>query len=372
MSGTHGVGLFGRQKLLLALLHALDGRVGNLDFQKLLFLYCQDQKTTREGPFSSHTQDEVNVSPMARARPANEFAGYIETKSTKVDCAQPALMGFRDVSPQTHSPGARGLNAYSPDYEFVPYRFGAFSFTSYADRRKLIERGLLESDENNWVLSAEGRKAVGGFRTSHSDIVGFAEQYRLCRGDALIAETYRRYPYFATRSEIAARVLGDDAASLQGIEAAKPASDGPALSTIGYEGHTLESYLNQLLMAGVTLLCDVRRNPISRKYGFSKGTLSKACEGVGITYEHLPELGIDSSQRQHLETQADYDALFATYERDYLPSKSAALAEIRGWVQAGERVALTCYEHLPGQCHRHCVAEALEGEFGTVFITRHM
>ena len=25
-------------------------------------------------------------------------------------------------------------------YEFVPYKFGAFSFTSYADRRKLVER----------------------------------------------------------------------------------------------------------------------------------------------------------------------------------------------------------------------------------------
>jgi len=27
-----------------------------------------------------------------------------------------------------------------PSYEFVPYRFGCFSFTSYADKRRLIER----------------------------------------------------------------------------------------------------------------------------------------------------------------------------------------------------------------------------------------
>src|SRR6185312_5329716 len=34
--------LFDRQKHLLALLDAHDGEVGNLDFQKLLFLYCQE------------------------------------------------------------------------------------------------------------------------------------------------------------------------------------------------------------------------------------------------------------------------------------------------------------------------------------------
>jgi hypothetical protein len=49
---------------------------------------------------------------------------------------------------------------------------------------------------------------------------------------------------------------------------------GPALFTIGYQGRTLEDSLNVLLTASVTLLCDVRRNPVSRKPGFSKGVLS--------------------------------------------------------------------------------------------------
>ena len=49
-------------------------------------------------------------------------------------------------------------------------------------------------------------------------------------------------------------------------------------------GKCLETYLNQLLRAGVTLLCDVRRNPLSRKYGFSKSTLSHAC---AVSYTHL-------------------------------------------------------------------------------------
>ena len=295
--------LFSRQRQLLQLLDALGGTSGMLDFQKLLFLYCQEA-STGEAP-----------------------------------------------------------------YDFVPYKFGAFSFTSYADRRKLIERGLLE-DEDGWQITAEGRKIIG--RTMDMQLAAFAKRHRGLHGDALVADTYRRFPFFAIRSEIAERVLKGDDAALARIKAVRAKATGPALSTIGYEGHTLESYLTILLKSGVTILCDVRRNPISRKYGFSKNTLARGCEGVGIRYEHLPELGIASEQRQSLDTQADYDALFADYERTWLPKQGAALKKIQGWIDAGDRVTLTCYEHQPNQCHRHCVAEALEGKSSKELTAKHL
>lgn len=255
-------------------------------------------------------------------------------------------------------------------YDFVPYRFGAFSFTSYADRRKLIERGLLAADDDEWRLTDEGRRRVGPAPAGR--VYEFAHRYRDLRGDALVADTYRRFPFFAIRSEIAERVLKGDDDALARIKAVCAKASGSALSTIGYEGHTLESYLTILLKSGVTLLCDVRRNPISRKYGFSKNTLARGCEGVGIRYEHLPELGIASEQRQSLDTQADYDALFADYERTWLPKQGAALKKIQGWMDAGERVTLTCYEHQPNQCHRHCVAEALEGKSSKELTAKHL
>lgn len=294
------VPMLNRQRHLLSLLHALGGRVGNLDFQKLLFLYCQEE-------------------------------------------------------------------APAP-YEFVPYKFGAFSFTSYADRHKLVERRLLADEENVWVLTDLGRRSLGT-RTSAA-VATFAAAHGRLKGDALVADTYRRFPYYATRSEIARKVLKGDANALQRIADARP-SRIAGLSTIGYEGLSLEGYLNRLLQADVTLLCDVRRNPLSRKYGFSKRTLARGCEGVGIRYEHLPELGIDSVERQDLKTQADYDALFDRYERDMLPRQRPAVAAIVTWIQSGESVALTCYEHLPVQCHRHCVAEAVEKALQTV-ATQHL
>ncbi|HRJ10650.1 MAG TPA: DUF488 domain-containing protein [Prosthecobacter sp.] len=247
-----------------------------------------------------------------------------------------------------------------PSYDFVPYQFGGFSFTSYADKRKLITTGLLVDDANQWELTAEGRKAVAGERALRERLGRFRLRHGGQRGDALIREVYLRHPYYATRSKIAPRVL-KTAEERAKVEAARPVKKEPGVVTIGYEGKTLERYLNQLLQDSVTLLCDVRRNPLSRKYGFSKSTLKNACENVGIRYEHLPQLGIDSEDRRNLDTQADYDALFEDYERKSLPKQTEALATIRQWVAEGERVALTCYEALPCQCHRHCVAEALEG-----------
>ncbi|MGH7655719.1 MAG: DUF488 family protein [Gemmatimonadaceae bacterium] len=297
--------LFDRQKHLLALLSALGGRIGNLDFQKLLLLYCTTE-------------------------------------------SQPA------------------------PYEFVPYKFGAFSFTSYADRRRLIEKGLLANDDHIWELTAVGTEQAGRLRVAKDAAARFAYAHRDLRGDALVAETYRRYPYYAIRSEIAERVLHDDQAALSAVAGAVPPKGAVRLATIGYEGKTLEAYLNTLLHAGVTLLCDVRRNPLSRKYGFSKGTLSKGCAGVGIKYEHLPELGIESDKRKSLETQADYDALFVEYVRDTLPAQAAALERVRGWIRDGEAVALTCYERLPTQCHRHCVSDALADVLGPGITPTHL
>lgn len=297
--------LYDRQKTLLALLDALGGNVGSLDFQKLLFLYCHELQQT-------------------------------------------------------------------PSYEFVPYRYGGFSFTSYADKRRLIERGLLADEERVWKLTKAGSEAASVASAVRQKIERFAQHYEGVRGDALVAEAYRRHPYYAIRSEMAERLLADEPQNMAAVLAARPKPGKPGVCTIGYEGRNLEGYLNQLISAGVTLLCDVRRNPLSRKYGFSKGTLMKGCEGVGIRYEHLPKLGIASEERRELVTQADYDALFVVYRRDALPQQTGSLAQIRQWVDQGERVALTCFEALPQQCHRHCVADALQHQFGKAFAPLHL
>ena len=259
-----------------------------------------------------------------------------------------------------------------PGFDFVPYRFGAFSFTSYADRRKLIERGLLAEDDSAWRITGEGTLAIRKAKDVRQRAGAFAGKAPRVRGDALVALTYRAHPFFAARSEIAKTVLADDADAMKKIEAARPPRGPAGVVTIGYEGRSLEAYLVLLLREGVTLLCDVRRNPISRRYGFAKSTLGQGCDQVGIRYEHVPELGIASARRKGLHTEADYETLFNEYARRDLPQQREVLDKIVGWVKEGERVALTCFERLPHQCHRHCVSDALERDQGSSFRAVHL
>jgi hypothetical protein len=258
-----------------------------------------------------------------------------------------------------------------PSYEFVPYKFGGFSFTCYADKRRLIERGLLKNDEQVWHLTDSGRMVASQQMVHPSRITAFCRKYAGLRGNALIAEVYRRQPYFAIRSEILDK-LQLEVKTVAAIQSARPKRQPPGLLTIGYEGKSFETYLNQLIGASVTLLCDVRRNPLSRKYGFSKATLANACHGLGIRYEHLPELGIPAEARRDLHTQEHYNRLFADYERQSLPRQTNALNRIHSWIAQGERVALTCFERLPQQCHRSCVANELERIGGVRLAPAHL
>jgi uncharacterized protein (DUF488 family) len=132
------------------------------------------------------------------------------------------------------------------------------------------------------------------------------------------------------------------------------------LFTIGYEGISLEEYLVRLLKNDVKVLVDVRNNPLSMKYGFSKSQLKKYCASLGIDYVHIPEVGIQSDQRQELNTQSDYDKLFAVYRKNNLSKTTTSQNEILKLLKQHKRIALTCFEANICQCHRKHLAEAIE------------
>ena len=242
----------------------------------------------------------------------------------------------------------------TPSFEFVPYRFGCFSFQSYADKRRLIEIDVLH-DTDEWRL--KGVAAQSTIDLGDDLYERFRKKYAHMTGDRLVQEVYRRYPYYAIHSEIAARLM--TTAESAAIEAARPSASRACLFTIGYEGSSFEGYLNRLLKHNVKTLVDVRRNPLSRKYGFSKKTLSETAGKLGIDYIHIPELGIDSEQRQDLNTPADYARLFDRYERNELKQNADALERLRQIAATRKRVAITCFEADVCMCHRGRVAKAL-------------
>ena len=175
---------------------------------------------------------------------------------------------------------------------------------------------------------------------------------------ALMKHTYINYPFYAIKSQAAADILTED--ELEKVANSKPQSKKTVLFTIGYEGISLEEYLVRLLKNDVRVLVDVRNNPLSMKYGFSKSQLKRYCENLDIQYVHIPEVGIQSEQRQELNTQSDYDKLFTIYRKNNLSRTANAQTNILNLLKEHKRIALTCFEANICQCHRKHLAEAIE------------
>ena len=189
-------------------------------------------------------------------------------------------------------------------FDFVPYKFGSFSFQATQDLSTLSKKGYVvdksSKQRSDWILETKEhffnvlkKEDQAAIRQTKEEITGFNQS-------ELVRYTYLKYPYFATKSQIAEDLLSKK--ELEKINSQKREFEDLAFFTIGYEGISLESYLNKLIINDVRLLCDVRKNPLSMKYGFSKSQLKKACESIGIEYIHIPQLGIDSEKRKDLKS----------------------------------------------------------------------
>ncbi|MEP6647531.1 MAG: DUF488 domain-containing protein [Saprospiraceae bacterium] len=244
------------------------------------------------------------------------------------------------------------------DYDFVPYKYGCFSYSATADMNAMSRKGFLE-DGHTFFRRLDTTDYV--VQLKPDDQIRLREikfQFGSMNKDSLMKYTYHHYPFYAIHSEVAEKILTP--IELQKVTFARPNSTDTILFTIGYEGISLEEYLVRLLKNNVQVLVDVRNNPLSMKYGFSKSHLKKYCESLGIQYIHIPEVGIPSSQRQELSTQKDYDDLFTEYRNTNLPSAATSQQNILQLLIQHHRIALTCFEANIHQCHRKHLAEAIQ------------
>jgi hypothetical protein len=244
-----------------------------------------------------------------------------------------------------------------PEYHFVPYKYGCYSFQASADLKTMANYSQVELQDNNWVKTDKTNYLPGLKEKDRQAIRSIKMQYGGMTNDELIRLTYLRYPQLAINSIIAKEKLSKE--EYQKVIDAQPTSCKTVLFTIGYEGISLEEYLNKLIANNIKVLCDVRKNSLSMKFGFSKSQLQNACQGVGIEYYHIPQLGIDSDKRQELNSQADYDKLFVLYRNDTLTKTIEYQEKILNLLANKKRVALTCFEANICQCHRKHLAEAI-------------
>lgn len=237
-------------------------------------------------------------------------------------------------------------------YEFVPYRYGPFSFSLYRDLHKLQSQGCIAfkqlalTPHGESVLAQNLKLMLGDI---HVDLLRVVGRVSRLAGPDLLRHVYEHYPYYARNSELTDRYRSR-------------MTEAPAVYTCGYQGHSLESFLNKMIATGIERIVDVRNNACSRKYGFSGRTLAKTCPRVSLLYEHVPDLGIPGELRRELSTQGDYDRLFDDYEAG-LPAKESLVDHVAGTMSQSPSV-LICYEAEPEQCHRSRLADKVAQKNG--------
>lgn len=288
--------LSAREKLLISLLYALQKPIADIDFQMLLFLYC--------------------------------------------------TLCYSDSEKRTTA----------STYDFVPYNDGACSFTSYHDRKRLITRNVLEDSVAEWKLTSFGKKLANGSRSE--DTHNFIKKYGALKGDELIDRAFQVAPLTAIESEILrCALMYDSHTKEQRVRDAQSTRSNAYLFTIGYQQRSQEGFLKLLLKNSIAVLIDVRRNPISRKYGFSKSALQEACSKLDIQYEHLPQFGIAKPERSDLSNEQSYRKLFEDYKNNVIPNEEESVEILLAKLSSDKRIALTCFERDPEQCHRSVLAD---------------
>jgi uncharacterized protein (DUF488 family) len=126
--------------------------------------------------------------------------------------------------------------------------------------------------------------------------------------------------------------------------------------TFGYEGLSLQDFIERLRAAGVQTVVDVRVNPLSRKPGFSKRAFASGLNAAGITYVHTSGMGCPKSVRDRYKRDGDW----AVYTRGFLAHLNSQTEEVAQLARSSAQstTCLVCFEADFNRCHRTYVARA--------------
>ena len=232
-------------------------------------------------------------------------------------------------------------------YDFVPYLYGPFSFTLFHEADGLVRDGYLREagDVKAWERIGDVEGDTGDLpREIRADAARVVERFSGRSSDELVEYVYAEFPWYTANSRIK--------------RLAERRNAKPAVYTVGYERWSVDRLLDEVMLAGISRIIDVRSNPVARRYGFHKSTLGRVANKVGVEYVHVPEVGIPSHLRRRLDSAQDYDTLFDHYVSGLLPSRSEAVNRV-SCLLAEQASVLLCMEADPALCHRTRLAEII-------------
>lgn len=226
-------------------------------------------------------------------------------------------------------------------YNFLPYKYGPFSFQLYHDLSILERDGFVSIEDKTVHLI---RRDLPKMEPRIRNIIRMNSQ-RFCSLDdkMLLDYIYEKYPEYTIFS-LYRKTMDYD-------------RNSAGIVTIGYEGKTIDKFLNELIKNKINVVIDVRKNAYSMKFGFQHNKLKNYLEKIDIDYIHIPELGIPTDQRDNLETYEDYQALFSRYKSE-IETKRDYLEKIKS-IGESKKVSLMCFEKDVRFCHRGIIADRL-------------
>jgi len=94
-----------------------------------------------------------------------------------------------------------------PEYEFIPYKYGCYSYSASADLTTMVSKGLL-LDENSFLIKNDNANYLKTIKEQDRKFLfEIKKLYSGFDSNALMKHTYINYPYFALNSVKAQDIL---------------------------------------------------------------------------------------------------------------------------------------------------------------------
>lgn len=229
-------------------------------------------------------------------------------------------------------------------YNFVPYKFGPYSFEMERDLNLLLKNNLIKYNQNNLVVLQNPWIEHVNIPKKILNFINFSEKELLNYVD-------KNFRYYTMNSKF---TKSDDKHFHNTTKI--------AIYTIGYEGITIDEFINILIKSGIKTLIDVRNKPFSYKYGFNITWLKKYLPEFDIEYISIPELGI----REELRKKYPKNKLWKIYKNN-ISKKHDILNKVVQIINHSPSM-LMCFEKKPMDCHRFQLAKILRKKTGLEII----
>ena len=88
-----------------------------------------------------------------------------------------------------------------PEYDFIPYKYGCYSYSANADLTAMVSKGMLRETISHFISN----ETTNYFNTLKADdkklMLYLKNQYGKMNADALMKHTYLNFPYWAINEE---------------------------------------------------------------------------------------------------------------------------------------------------------------------------